>query len=370
MILYNEDDLNLPYNDHIRNATITHYKICKKLDGTIVFITSESICRVRDQRFGLIYLDEISTIRRSWAGSTHKKRWWNNVKIFERLLNHGKMAMDADMNSDDVRLIQFFQKDIIILKSAFPRTERNIHEIMPPKSKKSLERLRERQKNDTSQKACKSIGRKIEEGTAAYRMIINFLKKGQNVIAAIACKYIVDTIVEYVTREGYQEGKHFSYYTSDTKTAINVSTWNRLRLVAYSPTIEPDIDFNPDRSHFDVCWAHGSAASINVLGLAQMLERDRKFGMLVYSVQERAFPRPRKDIPLLKNKIIEWCRTQYNYLYIIYQKKASPIRGPRWTTYCRIASSRKIIFPNFFIDRFYWKFCDPASSKNWRMRWN
>lgn len=81
------DDENLIVDYEIQKTKIINYKDDKDLSDEsykIVIIQQQSLYRIPNQNFQLVYMDEISSLRRAWAQPTHgynQKNWIKMVKF-------------------------------------------------------------------------------------------------------------------------------------------------------------------------------------------------------------------------------------------------------------------------------------------------
>ena len=132
-------------------------------------------------------------------------------------------------------------------------------------------------------------------------LLLQCIKSGDNVVVPMNGKQVAEQLEEYLERKlPFLKGS-VKVYTSDSD-AIDKSQasqcndiWIHKRVIIYSPTIGPGVDFNPPAGpHFHKMFVYAGNTSNTVRDVSQMMGRVRHLGhkqvCIYFAVSE--FDRP------------------------------------------------------------------------------
>jgi hypothetical protein len=207
------------------------------------------------QRWDVVVIDEVETVLAQFGSDTMhgKGRVWGSLNWACKTATHQVIAMDADAGP---RAIQWLRR--------FEVPDEPIHavrNICPVDS---------------------NAYRIVDSYENWLLLLMQRIKVGDNIVVPMNGKQVAEQLKEYLERKlPFLKGQVI-LYTSDTDAPVKRQAsdcnniWVHYRVVIYSPTIGPGVDFNPPAgAHFHKMFAYAGNTSNTVRDMSQMMGRVR-----------------------------------------------------------------------------------------------
>lgn len=257
-----QSDLNQHEGINFQNYKGLAQKDLNKANHLVCSV--ESLCRIGNRKFDIIILDESeSVLKQLSAFKTHRERWSDNIKTFDRICKKASNIFIADAFLTS-RSIDFFKSytnnNTLFIQNEWRDTERSMNFY-----------------RDGIQIKRDLGGERKHKFTNHLMMDIT---RGKNICLISSSKRFIDTVHERINKR-FKSNVPCLIHTSDScdqtnKDALsNVNeNWSQFQFVAYSPSITIGVNFSIE--HFDSIYVYDCGTGICVRDVYQMMMRVRK----------------------------------------------------------------------------------------------